>query len=78
MFNCPNLQGNNIVLLQLKNRLNLDWYFDYSFSHSATRDIDCAWIFLRICPPAIFEIQLENRTEQPAPGWSAFHAKVSY
>ena len=77
IFNCPNLQGNNIGPLHLKNRLNLDWYFVDSLSHSATRDIDRAWIFLRICPPTIFEIQLENRAEQPVPGWSAFHAKIS-
>ena len=51
------LQGNNIGLLYLKNRLNLDWYFVDSLSQSATRDIDRAWIFLRICLPAIFEIQ---------------------
>ena len=76
-FNCPNLQGNNIDPLHLKNTLKLDWYFVDSLSHGTTRDIDHAWIFLRICPSTIFEIQLKNRTEQPVPGWSAFHAKVS-
>ena len=75
IFNCLNLQGNNISPLHLKNRLNLDQYFVDSLSHSATRDNDRAWIFLRICPPTIFEIQLENRTEQLIPEWSAFHAK---
>ena len=42
IFNSPNLQGNNIGPLHLKNKLNLDWYFVDSLSHSATRDIDSA------------------------------------
>ena len=44
IFNCSNLQGNNIGPLHLKNRLDLDWYFIDSLSHSVARDIDRAWI----------------------------------
>ena len=46
------------------------------------RAIDGAWIFLRICPKKIFEIQVtdeipEDAPQQVVPGWTAFHAIIS-
>ena len=46
------------------------------------RAIDRAWIFLRICPKKIFEIQVtdeipEDAPQQDVPGWTAFHAIIS-
>ena len=82
ILNYHNLQGNNIDPMHLKNRLSLEWYFQEPQSHTVMRAIDRAWIFLRICPKKIFEIQVTDEIpgdapQQDVPGWTAFHAIIS-
>ena len=76
ILNCPNLQGNNVVPVHLKNRLSLEWYFQEPQSHTVMRAIDRGWIFLRICPKKIFEIQLTDEIP-PQQDISIFHAIIS-
>ena len=76
------MKGNNVGPVHLKNRLSLEWYFQEPQSHTVMRAIDRAWIFLRICPKKIFEIQVtdeipEDAPQQDVPGWTAFHAIIS-
>ena len=82
ILNCPNLKGNNVGPVHLKNRLSLEWYFQEPQSHTVMRAIDRALIFLRIGPEKIFEIQVtdeipEDAPQQDVPGWTAFHAIIS-
>ena len=81
ILNCLKLQGNNVGPVHLKNRLSLEWYFQEP-QHTVMRAIDGTWIFLRICPKKIFEIQVtdeipEDAPQQDVPGWTAFHAVIS-
>ena len=76
------MQGNNVGPVHLKNRLILEWYFQEPQSHAVMKAIDRAWIFLRICPKKIFEIQVtdeisEDAPQQYVPGWTVFHAVIS-
>ena len=82
IINCPNLQGNNVGPVHLKNRLSLEWYFQEPQSHTVMRAIDTAWIFLCIRPKNIFEMQVtdeipDDAHQQDVPGWTAFHAVIS-
>ena len=82
ILNCPNLQGNIVGPVHLKNRLSLEWYFQESQSHTVMRAIDRVWIFLCIFPKKIFEIQVtdeipEDAPQQDVPGWTTFHAILS-
>ena len=68
--------------MHLKNRLSLEWYFQEPQSDTVMIAIDRAWIFLRICPEKIFEIQVtdeipEDAPQQDVPGWTSFHAIIS-
>ena len=67
ILNCPNLKGNNVGPVHLKNRLSLEWYFQEPQSHTVMRAIDRAWIFLHICPKKIFEIQVTDKIPEDAP-----------
>ena len=76
------MKGNNVGPVHLKNRLSLEWYLQEPQSHTVMRAIDKAWIFLRICPKKIFEIQVtdelpEDAPQQDVPGWTTFHAIIS-
>ena len=82
ILNCPNLKGNNVCPVHLKNRLSLELYFQEPQSHTVMRAIARAWILLCICPKKIFEIQVtdeipEDVPQQDVPGWTAFHAIIS-
>ena len=71
-------KGNNVGPVHLKNRLILEWYFQEPQSHTVMRAIDRAWIFLRICPKKIFQIQVTDEIPDDAPQLDGLHLILSF
>ena len=46
IIRCPNLHGKNPRPIHLKGSVSIDWFNE----HNAARQLDFAWVFLRLCP----------------------------
>ena len=77
IIRCPNLNGKNPSPIHLKGSVSIDWYFSCSNEHEASRQLDLAWVFLRMCPTKLFEIDFQRSEKQKMPGWTVFHALIS-
>ena len=77
IIRCPNLHGKNPGPIHLKGSVLIDWYVSCSSEHEASRQLDLAWVFLRLCPTKLLEIDFQRSEKQKMPGWTVFHALIS-
>ena len=78
ILQCPNLHEKNHGPDHLKAEVSLEWFFQCSRDHEVSRQVDIAWVFLRLCPKKLFDINFERTGNQKMPGWIVFHAMISH
>ena len=64
IIRCPNLHGKNPRPIHLKGSVSIDWYFTCSNEHNVSRRLDLAWVFSRLCPKKLFEIDFQRSEKQ--------------
>ena len=42
--------------VHLKAEVSIEWFFQCSRDHDVSRQLDIAWVFLRLCPRKLFDI----------------------
>ena len=78
ILQCPNLHGKNQGPDHLKAEISIEWFFRSSRDHDVSRQIDITWVFLRLRPKKLFDINFERTGNQKMPGWTVFHAMISH
>ena len=78
ILQCPILPGNNQGPDHLKDEVSIEWFFQCSRDREVSRQADISWVFLRLCPEKLFDINLERTGNQMMPGWTVFHAMISH
>ena len=43
-----------------------------SWDHEVSRQVDIAWVFLRLCPGKLSDINFERTGNKKMPGWTVF------
>ena len=62
----------------MKAEVSIELFFQCSRDHEVSRQVDIAWVFLRLCPKKLFDINFERTGNQKMPGWTVFHAMISH
>ena len=78
ILQCPNLHGKNQGPDHLKAEVSIEWFFQCYRDHEVSRQVDIAWVFLRLCPKKLFDINFERTGNQKMPGLTAFHVMISH
>ena len=78
MLNC-HIYGKKPSVIQYLNQIKQDWYHANTSQDEDANKRDFAWVFTRLLPTKLFEVELEPMTadQQKIPSWSAFNTMVS-
>ena len=72
ILQCPILPGKNQGSDHLKPEVSTEWFFQCSRDHEISMQVDIAWVFLRLCPGKLYDINFERTGNQKMPGWTVF------
>ncbi|MES9881199.1 MAG: hypothetical protein ABW185_10000 [Sedimenticola sp.] len=78
ILECPRVGGKQPGPQHLIRKANLDWFFSCSDAHEAARAIDRAYIQARLMPMKLFEADFQKVDINQIPGWTVYHAAVTY